>query len=150
MAIYVGARVRSVTIEPDWDDGPERHADIQAEWPVGKFTNQELQEKLVLVALAGPVAEMLHTGEPYHPGFVAEWAADWKLAWEAAVRIRAGGPPATAVPTAIPCETPQRPMGISGRTVHAVSHRRLIAWKSETMAQITWRHVAIAGYLPTG
>ena len=26
MAIYVGARIHSVTIEPDWDDGPERYA----------------------------------------------------------------------------------------------------------------------------
>ena len=34
MAIYVGARVRHVTIEPDRDDGPERHADIQVEWPL--------------------------------------------------------------------------------------------------------------------
>lgn len=84
MAIYVGARVRSVTIEPDWDDGPERFADIQVEWPLDQFTDRELHEKSVLVALAGPVAEMLHSGEPFHPGFVAEWAADWKLAWEAA------------------------------------------------------------------
>ena len=38
-------------------------------------------------ALAGPVAEMIHSGEPYHPGFVAEWAADWKLAWEAATSL---------------------------------------------------------------
>ncbi len=83
MAIYVGARVRSVTIEPDWDDGPARHADIQVEWPLDRFTERELQEKSVQVALAGPVAEMIHSGEPYHPGFVAEWAADWKAAWEA-------------------------------------------------------------------
>ena len=27
MAIYVGARVRSVTIDPDWDDGPDRFGD---------------------------------------------------------------------------------------------------------------------------
>ena len=87
MAIYVGARVRSVTIEPDWDDGPERFADIQVEWPLDQFTDRELHEKSVLVALAGPVAEMIHSGEPFHPGFVAEWAADWKLAWEAAAPL---------------------------------------------------------------
>ena len=34
MAIFVGARVRHVTIQPDRDDGPERHADIQVEWPL--------------------------------------------------------------------------------------------------------------------
>ncbi len=87
MAIYVGARVRSVTIEPDWDDGPDRHADIQVEWPLDQFTERELHEKLVLVTLAGPVAEMIHSGEPYHPGFVSEWAADWKAAWEAAALL---------------------------------------------------------------
>ena len=87
MAIYVGARVRSVTIEPDWDDGPARHADIQIEWPLGQFTDQEFCEKSVAVALAGPVAEMIHRGEPYHPGFVAEWAADWEAAWQAAASL---------------------------------------------------------------
>ena len=30
---------------------------------------------------------MIHSGEPFHPGFVAEWAADWKLAWEAAAPL---------------------------------------------------------------
>jgi ATP-dependent Zn protease len=87
MAIYVGARVRQVTIEPDRDDGPERHAEIQVEWPLDQFITRELQEKSVLVALAGPVAEMIHCGEPYHPGFVAEWATDWRAAWEAAAPL---------------------------------------------------------------
>ena len=87
MAIYVGARVRSLTIEPDWDDGPDRHADIQVEWPLDLFAEREFREKSVHVALAGPVAEMIHSGEAYHPGFVAEWAADWKVAWEAAARF---------------------------------------------------------------
>jgi len=64
--------------------GPDRFADIQVEWPLDRFTDRELRENMVLVALAGPVAEMIHSGEPYHPGFVAEWAADWQSAWEAA------------------------------------------------------------------
>jgi ATP-dependent Zn protease len=84
VAISVGARVRSVTIEPEWDDGPRRHADIQVEWPNARRADRKQSEKLVLVALAGPVAEMLHTGDPYHPGLIAEWADDWRLAWEAA------------------------------------------------------------------
>ncbi len=87
MAIYVGARVLSVTIEPNWDDGPARHADIQVEWPLNQFSDREFREKSILVALAGPVAEMIHRGEPYHPGFVAEWAADWKVAWGAAAHL---------------------------------------------------------------
>lgn len=84
MATILGARVLSVTIEPDWDDGPARHADIRVEWPLDQFTDRQLREKMVLVALAGPVAEMIHSGDPYHPGQVAEWSADWRMAWEAA------------------------------------------------------------------
>jgi len=84
MAIYVGASVRSLTIDPDWDDGPDRYADTQVEWPDGQFSQRELQKKAVMVALAGPVAEMIQSGEPCHPGFVAEWSSDWKLAWQAA------------------------------------------------------------------
>ena len=87
MAIYLGARVRSVTIEPDRDDGPDRFGDAQVEWDLAHFTRREVCEKSVLVALAGPVAEMIHRGEPYHPGFVAEWAADWREAWEAAAGV---------------------------------------------------------------
>ena len=64
MAIYVEPVFVRVTIEPDWDDGPDRHADIQVEWPLDQFTDRELHEKSVLVALAGPVAEMIHSGEP--------------------------------------------------------------------------------------
>ncbi|MCY2996425.1 MAG: hypothetical protein NTY19_52540 [Planctomycetota bacterium] len=87
MALYLGARVRSVTIEPDRDDGPERFGDTQVEWDLGRFTPREQHEKSVLVALAGPVAEMIHRGEPHHPGFVAEWATDWQDAWEAAADV---------------------------------------------------------------
>jgi len=54
---------------------------------VNDFTHRELQEKFVQVALAGPVAEMIFSGEPYHPGGVAEWASDWSAACEAAARL---------------------------------------------------------------
>lgn len=84
VALLVGARVRHVSIEPHDDDGPDRFAEIQVEWPLSRFSPKELREKMVLVALAGPVAEMIHTGEPYHPGHVGEWAGDWQAAWTAA------------------------------------------------------------------
>jgi ATP-dependent Zn protease len=87
MAFCVGARVRSITIDPDRDDGPERHGDAQIEWPVGAFSERELCEKSILVALAGPVAEMIYSGEPFHPGLVSEWAADWSEAWAAAAAL---------------------------------------------------------------
>src|SRR6187401_3483723 len=84
LAVLLGARIRSVTIEPDRDDGPERYGDTQILWPRGRWSAREQAEKDVQVALAGPVAEMIHSGDPFHPGFVAEWAADWQAAWMAA------------------------------------------------------------------
>ena len=87
MAVRLGARVRSITIDPAWDDGPMRFGDARIEWPAGEFSERELCEKMVLVALAGAVAEMIYSGQPYHPGFVAEWAADWAQAWEASATL---------------------------------------------------------------
>jgi hypothetical protein len=31
---------------------------------------------------------MIYSGDPYHPGLVAEWSADWRVAWEAAVLLQ--------------------------------------------------------------
>jgi len=87
MAVLVGARVRRITIEPEDDDGPRRFGDAQIEWRLSQFTPKDRQEKFVLVALAGPVAEMLYSGEPFHPGHVTEWADDWRAAWEAATPL---------------------------------------------------------------
>ena len=39
---------------------------------------------MILVALAGPVAEMIHTGDPYHPALVKEWSSDWAQAGSSA------------------------------------------------------------------
>jgi hypothetical protein len=48
---------------------------------------KEYQNKQVLVALAGPITETIYRGEPLHPGFVPEWADDWRRAWDAAELI---------------------------------------------------------------
>lgn len=93
MAICVGAAVHQITIEPENDDGPDRFADIQVIWPADPNGSREWCERSVRVALAGPVAEMIYRGEPWHPGFVAEWAADWKAAWEAAAVLHAAAKP---------------------------------------------------------
>ena len=76
-----------MTVDPDWDDGPERFADIQIEWPSGQFTEKEYHQKNAMIALAGPVAEMIHSGEPYHPAMVAEWSNDWGVAWHSASQL---------------------------------------------------------------
>ena len=83
-AVYLGATVDSVSIDPDRDDGPNRFGDTVVRWETSAVSDQELAEKSILVALAGPVAEMIHRGDPFHPATVAEWSLDWKLAWLAA------------------------------------------------------------------
>lgn len=88
MAIHVGAEVHSVTVDPDWDDGPQRLGDTQIIWETTGLSEREYHEKRILVALAGPVAEMLYTGDAFHPGMVSEWAADWSEAWEAAAILQ--------------------------------------------------------------
>lgn len=84
MAFVAGAEIQTVTIEPNRDDGPARYADIRMRWPTERFSDRELRTKVVLVALAGPVAESIYQGEPLHPGFVPEWSSDWQVAWDAA------------------------------------------------------------------
>lgn len=87
IAVYLGGRVHSLTIDPDRDDGPDRFGAAEIRWRRARLSAQELQHKLVLTALAGPVAEMIYQGEPLHPGFVPEWSDDWRRAWEAAAAI---------------------------------------------------------------
>jgi ATP-dependent Zn protease len=84
MATYLGAKVRSVTIEPDNDDGPQRFGDTQVVWRRSRLSDRQFCENAIRVSLAGPVAEMLYSGDPYHPGLVAEWANDWQAAWDSA------------------------------------------------------------------
>lgn len=87
MAFLLGGKVRLVTIEPDDDDGPDRQGDTQVLWRRSADTDEGFAKKAVQVSLAGPVAEMIYTGDPYHPSLVAEWAADWQEAWEAATPL---------------------------------------------------------------
>ena len=87
MAVLLGGRVEQVTIEPDDDDGPERYGDTRVLWRRARISDKEFARIAVQTSLAGPVAEMIYSGEPYHVGFVAEWAADWRDAWQAAERL---------------------------------------------------------------
>jgi ATP-dependent Zn protease len=80
VALLLGGKVKHVTIEPDYDDGPDRQGDTQVLWRLSEISNKEFLKKAVQVSLAGPVAEMIYSGDPYQPGLVAEWAADWREA----------------------------------------------------------------------
>ncbi len=83
MAVLLGGRVKQVTIDPDNDDGPKRFGDTQIRWRSG-IPERKFAEISVQVSLAGPVAEMIYSGDPYHPGLIPEWAADWREAWNSA------------------------------------------------------------------
>lgn len=72
MAILLGGEVRSVTIEPDNDDGPDRQGDTQVLWRRSRMSEKQFAETAIQVSLAGPVAEMIYSGEPYHPGLIAD------------------------------------------------------------------------------
>lgn len=89
MAYLLGGRVRIVTIEPDRDDGPERQGNTQVVWRRSGISDKDFAKTSVQVSLAGPVAEMIYSGDPYHPGLVAEWAVDWREAWETAIPLHA-------------------------------------------------------------
>lgn len=87
MAVLLGGKVKQVTIDPDDDDGPDRQGDTQVLWRRSRISDDEFAKIAVQVSLAGPVAEMIYSGDPYHPGLVAEWAADWREAWDAATPL---------------------------------------------------------------
>ena len=89
MALLLGGEVRLVTIEPENDDGPARFGDTQVLWRRSREGERQFAAKAVQVCLAGPVAEMIYSGEPFHPGHVPEWAGDWRDAWEAASLLHA-------------------------------------------------------------
>ena len=74
MAIVCGATVERATIAPE-EDGYHGLVDIH-------WASDARRIDLLSVALAGPVAEMIYRGEPYHPGGVPEWAHDWGQAWK--------------------------------------------------------------------
>lgn len=58
---------------------PHYHGKVSIVWR----NDSPLVDRLI-VALAGPVAEMIYRSEPLHPGFIREWAEDWKMAWSLA------------------------------------------------------------------
>lgn len=84
MAVKLGIKVEQITIEPDNDDGPQRFGDVQLSWNMASTDDEHYLKSVIMVCLSGPVAEMIYSGDPYHPGFVPEWSQDWKHAWSAA------------------------------------------------------------------
>ncbi|MBS0266344.1 MAG: hypothetical protein JSS02_30720 [Planctomycetes bacterium] len=89
MAHLLGGVVHVVTIEPDHDDGPERSGNTEVRWRRSNLSDKEFAKRSIQISLAGPAAEMIYSGDPFHPGLVPEWAADWQDAWQAAAVLHA-------------------------------------------------------------
>ncbi len=80
VAAWLGAEVVSVTLEPDWDDGPRRDGDAAIRWHHRGLTARELCQRELMAVLAGPVAEMIHSGERCALDSLPQWDGDWQLA----------------------------------------------------------------------
>ncbi len=88
-AVYLGAEVRYITLEPHRDDGPRRDGEAQIAWRCSRMTPKEFHNKLVLVALGGPAAEAIYSDEPLTPAAASAWQGDWDEAWQVAAEIHA-------------------------------------------------------------
>ena len=83
MAYQFGATIESIDIGRDPAGPGDRYGAATIVWHFDWQRSKEGRQKAAMVALAGPAAEMIHSQEPYHPGLIAEWAEDWRQAWEA-------------------------------------------------------------------
>jgi ATP-dependent Zn protease len=78
MAILQGGHLERVTLEPPFDDGPARYGDTVTRW--SGMSEAELTLAEIQVSLAGPVVEMIYTGDRVSIASVPEWQADWHRA----------------------------------------------------------------------
>lgn len=87
MAVWLGAEVLHVTIQPDRDDGPRRDGDAMVRWHHQGLSSRELCERELMVVLAGPIAEMIHAEQRSNLSSTPEWAGDWRIACQLAGTI---------------------------------------------------------------
>lgn len=85
MVILCGGTLERVTVEPPYDDGPNRYGDTVSRWR--GFSRKRLLESEIRVSLAGPVAETIYLGEQTNFATKEEWSADWETATKAAAEL---------------------------------------------------------------
>lgn len=91
VAYALGAQVDSIQLggEPD-DHLPERFGDCRVNWgPVDPNSDWQ-REREITAILAGPTAEMIYSGEPWHPALYGPWKDDWQSAWSIAASLVTG------------------------------------------------------------
>lgn len=86
IAYALGGTVHGVQLGGEADDWlPERFGECRIHWKGVSSRQPPTQwqrRREVLTILAGPVAEMIYSGQPYHPAYFGPAKSDWQLAWE--------------------------------------------------------------------
>ena len=86
MGVALGGRIVHASIEPPDDDGPLRYGESILQWPAADSNGLAMAE--IKVSLAGPVAEMIYSGNSVKIACVPEFANDWHRAFESAALLR--------------------------------------------------------------
>jgi len=82
IAYALGATVDSLQLWGEADQWlPERFGDCRINWGKVDPNSDWQRQREILTILAGPVAEMVYRGEPYHPAHYGPWQDDWQRAW---------------------------------------------------------------------
>ncbi len=78
MAFLCGGLIERVSLEPPNDDGPKRYGETLTRWQGKSDLDAAISE--IKVSLAGPISEMIYSGDHQRISSVPEWAVDWQHA----------------------------------------------------------------------
>lgn len=99
IAYALGGTVHCLQLGGEADDWlPERFGECRIHWlrvSSRQPPTQWQRQREVLTILAGPVAEMIYSGQPYHPACFGPAKGDWQLAWELVEPIVSSAPKRT-------------------------------------------------------
>ncbi len=87
VGILHGGRLKLASLEPEEDEGPRRFGDTTMAWRKSIRERSDFPLILCEVALAGPMAETIYSGDETHPAHVPQWQPDWRNALQMAERL---------------------------------------------------------------
>ena len=85
MALKLGGQIVHATLEPPNDDGLQRYGETVTSWR-GMGRDSLLMAEIA-VSVAGPISEMIYTGERGELSECPEWCADWATSLERALLL---------------------------------------------------------------